>query len=286
MRSWKFWEKDEERAEPAPAVPEIARRFSAKPRTDLIDSRTVTDPASAEALSRLVKRRDAILFDVERSKLAASPGNPWLERAALIDDAIAAIRSERETIATETGQPGAIVAPIPMTDLTVLEGPPPSVRFTFGSETFEYREDLDWAERGFQLARSDLQLERGDPSAIVPLQLPESERITLATHLTGSLFVFASDMRDRVLAGEPLPESVTLADLARPAPAGGWLDWSGASPIEREKQVRIQELVIEEQRLLTERANELSEMAKLADRLPIARKRLADVDAEIAKLRG
>ena len=49
---------------------------------------------------------------------------------------------------------------------------------------------------------------------------------------------------------------------------------------------RRQELDVEEERLRTERAREDEERARLADRLPIARRRLAEVDAEIASLGG
>jgi hypothetical protein len=45
-------------------------------------------------------------------------------------------------------------------------------------------------------------------------------------------------------------------------------------------------LEAEAQRLLTERDAEIEDRVKWAERLPIARRRLADVDADIAALTG
>ena len=74
-------------------------------------------------------------------------------------------------------------------------------------------------------------------------------------------------------------------ELARPDELnGGWLDWNGHSALGSEKQAKLREIESEEHRLLAERARDIEDMEKLADRLPIALRRLADVDAEIAAL--
>jgi hypothetical protein len=109
----------------------------------------------------------------------------------------------------------------------------------------------------------------------------------LVEHLAASLFVFATDLRDRALNGQPLPTAPTLADLARPCDAcGGWQDWHGTCPECQRRAWQRQHLDAEEERLRREREREEDERARLADRLPIARRRLAEVDAEIAALGG
>jgi hypothetical protein len=285
MPNWKFWEKHpDERSQPVPESTE-PRRFSARPRTDLVNPAVTADPAKAEKLARLRRRREAVLFDVEQSEMASGPDNAWQERVALIDEALASVRADRDRLVAEKQPPGAPLDPVPISDISVSEGPPPVVRFRVGGEQFTYEEDLDWAERGFQLARSELQSRSGDPAALIPAGFPHDQRDALLEHLTGSLFVFASDLRDRALAGQPLPVGVTLSDLTRPdTEHGGWLDWHGNSPEGTRKQIKLRENEAEEQRLLEERARELEEMARFADRLPIALRRLADVDAEIASL--
>lgn len=280
MPNWKFWDKPKDEDVHATAKVE-PRRFSARPRTDLIDPSSVSDPGKAEQLARLQKRRDAVMFDVEQAEMASEPHNQWFERVALIDDAITAVQADREQVLAEREPVGRAVEPLPVADITFEEGPPIAVAFAVGPESFRYEEDIDWAERGFQLARSELQLRSGDPATLPGAGDDEAMR----QHLTDTLFAFASDLRDRALAGDALPENVTLADLARPdETAGGWFHWGGTSPAAQRKLHRLQELAHEEQRLLDERAHELNERARLADRLPIARRRLADVDAEISAL--
>ncbi|HWK81487.1 MAG TPA: hypothetical protein VNP95_11990, partial [Thermomicrobiales bacterium] len=98
-----------------------------------------------------------------------------------------------------------------------------------------------------------------------------------------SLDAFAEDLRERRLNGDPLPGAVTLADLAKPSPeAGGWLDWNRRSPVQAVRAAEELRLRRERDRLLSERGREAEERHRLVERLPIARRRLADVDAEIA----
>lgn len=285
MLNWKFWKKVRLESPVPHNAPEPTRRFSAKPRTDLAGVNTLLGTELVEKLRKLQRRREAVLFDVEQANLAALPENPWRERVKLLDDALAAVRADRD-IARETSEaPGQTVIPAPITALTVSQGPPPAVSFDLMGEHFHYEEEIDWAERGFQLARGDLQLLTGNPDKLVP-KLPGSEDpARLREHLTASLFVFASDLRDRYLAGEVLPTVVPLTDLARPdLDAGGWFDWKGHSAAAARKDHQLALLHDEEQRLLDERERELREEARWADRLPIARRRLMDVDAEIAAL--
>lgn len=285
MPHWKFWEKRHEQPRPSVAEPDAPRRFSARPRTDLVDPGSAGDPGKTEQLNRLRKRREAVMFDVEQAELASQPENPWLARVALLDEALATIQEDRRRAHEEREPAGRPLVPSPIEEIAVAEGPPPSVSFRIGGERFQYQEEVDWAERGFQLARSELQLRTGDPAKLIPADIAGDERERLLDHLTNSLFVFASDLRDRKLAGEDTPSGLTLADLGQPDEThGGWLLWGGQSPAAQRLQHRLQELMQEERRLLDERKRELDEVARLADRLPIARRRLADVDAEIAEI--
>lgn len=283
MARWRFWEK-EEHADPGPP-PAEPPQFKIRPRTDLNPSAAASDPALAAAHDRLVKRRAGILLDVEQTEAATRPANPWLDRVREIDDALAAVAREQAAVSAEPRSAGAPIPATPIDDIRVATTAPPSVGFRIGPEAFVFEEDLDWSERGFQLARSDLQLRSGSVANLPLAILPPSEREAAASHLANSLFVFASDMLDRALSDRALPERATLADLAVPSPNhGGWLDWHGASPEHHRRERLRQELEVEAERLRTERARELEERARWADRLPIARRRLADVDAELAKL--
>ena len=281
MPKWKLWQSQE--TESPPVASAAPTRFGIKPRTDVVRPEPTADPELAEKRSRLQRRREAVVFDVEHSELAATPDNPWEQRVALIEEALAAVRADRTRIASEHRPAGRPVQPTEITELSADPGPPPSVSFRVRGEQFEFEEELDWAERGFQLARSELHHRTGDIARALPTE--EAADAELVEHLTKSMFVLASDLRDRALAAEPFPERITLADLARPDQTdGGWFDWSGHSAAAAQKQAELREIDAEEQRLLTERAREIEEMEKLADRLPIAQRRLAEVDAEIAAL--
>ncbi len=285
MPNWKFWEKQSVEVPLTSTVPEPVRRFTAKPRTDLPGINSHLDQEKTAKLNQLRKHREAVLFDVEQAILATQPENPWLERVQLLDEAIEAVRKDREATQHETEPTGEPVIPAPLNSIVFQEGPPPSVRFDLLGEHFTYAEEIDWAERGFQLARGDLLLQSGDPQRVVNAAYRGVQAEAFLEHLSSSLFVFASDMRDRSLAGEALPSEVTLSDLARPDErSGGWFDWKGHSAAAARHDHRIALLQQEEQRLLAERERELQEQARWEDRLPIAKRRLADVDAEIASL--
>jgi hypothetical protein len=285
MPNWKFWDKPPEPTVPAPVAVDAHRRFSAKPRTDLVPS--VSDPALEDKLNRLRRQRESVLFDVEQAELANADENPWLERVDLLDEALANVRSDRDRWRAESRPPGRAFPATPIESIAWSAEPVPAVAFTIGNQDFRYEEEIDWAERGFQLARSELMLTHGDPAALIPSDVPDNERPALLGHLTSSLFVFATNIRDRELEGAPLPATPTLSDLANPDTVnGGWLDWSGHSSEGARKEAEGRRLDDEERRLLAERARELDELARWQDRLPIARRRLTDVDAAIDALVG
>ena len=282
MARWKFWKQPPEtpRSEPVPA-----ETYRIPPRKDAIAITPNLDPEQASRLRRLRQRRASVLYDVERAEEATQPDNPWDQRVKLIDEAIVSVETDLKAIDADRRPPGPALPPIPIENIDVVLDSPPSVSFSIDDQLFHYEEDLDWAERGNQIARSDLIARTGDPGALIPEIVTGEDRARLFDHLTDSLFVFATALRDAAVENQPLPDHPTLADLAKPsAEHGDWLDWSGDSPDKKRRDLRRAEMAAELERFRKEQAKEIEERARWEDRLPIARRRLAEIDAEIANL--
>ena len=292
MSWWRFWHKDDE--DPA-GTPEPAARptQSPTPRPQRRAGET-PDPTRARRLSELQRRRQDALYDVEQGELALAPDNPWTARIALLTDTLATVETDRRALADLPPVPAFPLLPTPIRELRAdVVGPGGAedghvtVAFRIGDERFRFREAPDWDQRGGPTVRGDLRLEEGDPAVLLPAETPPDRRAALAEHLADSLYVFATDLRDRALSGAALPEAPTLADLAQPCPeCGGWRDWRGRCPECARRDLRRQALRAEARRIEGERTAAAEERHRLADRLPIARRRLAQIDAEIAALGG
>jgi hypothetical protein len=237
-------------------------------------------------LTRLRNQFTATLYDIEQGELAIEDDNPWKHRIALLSEALETVEADYAQEEAVVPGPFHPVPPTPIVDVNVtVESDVATVRYAVGGEKFVYEEPLDWAERGHQIARTELSQVAGEPAAVMPADVPEALRETLLHHLDHSLFVLATVLRDRTLDEEPLPEGLTLADLARPCPTcGGWTDYRGRCQNCARRQARLHELFRERDRLLNERASEIEEQHRIAERLPLARRRLADVEAELAAL--
>ncbi len=236
-------------------------------------------------LARLRNQHTATLYDIEQGELALEDDNPWKRRVALLTEALETVESDyREAEQIEPG-PFHQLPETPVTDFAVeMNNDVATVRLTAGTELFEYEEPLDWAERGHQVTREELRRVAGDPSLVVPADVPPALRPELQAHLDQSLFVLATVLRDRTLDEEPLPKSVTMADLAKPCPTcGGWTDYRGRCQTCARRSARLQELFRERDRLLNERAAEIEEQHRIAERLPLARRRHADIERQIAE---
>lgn len=289
MPRWRFWERRpnaDDAAHPAAPAPEVAPRARGfrppPPRNGSLAA--PVDPERAAQLERLRKRRQAVLFDVEQAERAHEPDNPWQQRVRLIDEALATIEADIAALDALPALPVFPLPPVPITISEVRTETPARVAFAAGGEPFVYEEEIDWAERGHQLAQPVLVRTSGDPARLLPPDTPGERRAALQEHLTASLFAFATDLLNRSLAGRQLPEA-TLADLARPCPrCGGWQDWLGVCAECERREWRRKALAGEAERLRKERERELEEEARWADRLSIARRRLADIDAQIAAL--
>ena len=282
MPWWRFWEQDKD-AQPGEPPSRSGAATAGGPRRRL--GPAAADPATQQRLVQLRKRRELIAFDVERAEAAHRPDNPWQERIELLNDAIATVEADLAALDALPPEPTFRLPETPITGIEAMAGEPASVRFAIGRERFVFEEETDWDERGGARVRGDLRQRAGDAATLVPSETPADRRDALARHLTDSVAVFATDLRDRALDGEPLPEHPTLADLARPCPeCGGWRDWRGTCDTCAQRAFRRQQLEAERARLEQEQEQEAEERHKWAERLPIARRRLAEVDAEIARI--
>ena len=284
MPWWRFWEQGEEppadrAATETAAPPPRSPRRPAAPET--------ADPAARQRLAQLQKRRELLLFDLERAEAARRPENPWQERIDLLGESIATVEADLAALDHRPPDPTFPLPETPITGIEATTGEPAAVCFDIGPERFHFEEETDWDQRGGPRVRGDLRQRAGNSANLVPAHTPPALRDALAHDLADSVAVFAIDLRDRALDGEPLPEHPTLADLARPCPkCGGWRDWRGTCDACTERAWRRQGLRAERTRLEDERAKEADDRAKWAERLPVARRRLADVEAELAKLGG
>lgn len=279
---WKrlFHRKDEHAAPTAPSLPPTRR-----PRRR--DTVPVADPALQGRLDHLRQRRELVLFDVERAEAATSPDNPWQERVDLLGESLAEIEADLAALDQERESPGVTLPETPITRIAAIGDEPATVAFTIGGEHFRFEEERDWDQRGGPVVRGDLRRRSGDVAKVIPANLATNRELVeeLTDHLAASVVVLATDLRDRAVDGAPLPAQPTLADLARPCEeCGGWRDWRGTCDRCAERAFRRQRLRAEADRLRGERDAEADERRKWADRLPIAYRRLADVEAEIARL--
>ena len=239
---------------------------------------------SVEARRAAFERsRLAIQYDIEQGYLASEPENPWTHRIELLTEALGTVEDDLQAESQVAPEPYYPLPPTPITDLEIDKDPAIKVSFTIDGHQFLYAETLDWAERGHQISQPEFRATKGEVDALIPEETPPELREPLKRHLTDSLAVFATDLRDRALDNEPMPDNATLADLAKPCEVcGGWADWRGRCDACTNRKAREQSLRLEQNRLLQERASEAEERRRLAERLPIARRRLADLEAEIA----
>ncbi len=298
-----FWnrserKREEERREetpleaPAP-LPAGSPRLPSHLESAFAERRRVPGPDGADDEERrrrldiLKRRRVAMLYDVQQGEQAQAENNPWQNRIDLLSEALITVSDDLKRLADAPKSPYHPVPPTPLNIEQEGDGDVATVVIRIGDKRFEYSEELDWAERGHQITRPELVLRSGDPGRLVPEDTPTELRPALERHLTNSLYVLATDLRERMLDGEPLPERITLEELAKPCPkCGGWTDWRGICQACAQRIAATAELKREELRLLDERAAEAEERHRLIERVPLARRRLRDIHNEIASLAG
>lgn len=287
MPTWRFWER--ERKEPA-AAPEAAPAPAPGLRLPPPRDRAPAgDPASRDKLAALRRRREGMRYDLERAEAAHRPENPWRERIGLLDESLGTIETDLARLEAIRPLPGFPLPAVPIEDVAVTTAEPVTISFRIGPQRFLFSEETDWDQRGGPVVRGDLRQREGDAAAIVPAGTPPDRRDALAAHLAESAIVFATNLRDRAVDGEPpLPPErprPTLADLAEPCPiCGEWREWGGTCETCAARAYQTQLLNAEAVRLATEREAEEEDRHKWAERLPVARRRMADTEAEIARI--
>ena len=243
------------------------------------------DPAMQQRLDAARQRRDMAAYDLERALAARQPENPWRERMELLDRSLATIEDDLRALDAAPPVTPMTLPETPIADIDVRLNEPVSVAFTIGPERFLWEEEVDWDQRGGPVVRGQVRQRSGDAAALVQPDVSAERREALERHLAESAAVFALDLRDRALDGEPLPERPALADLALPCPVcGDWLDWRGHCDTCATRAYLRQTLRGEAARLAQERDDEEEDRHKWSERFPVARKRLADLDADVAKL--
>jgi hypothetical protein len=290
MPNWRFWEKHEDTDEPVEATLPGRTALIGEPVPKPLDSPAPPPTEGvdrAQRLAQLTRRREGAMYDLSQAELALEDDNPWRQRVQLLTEALEGVELDLEEL---DNLPRRDLPSLPATPIEILEvkaEEPASISFRIGDQSFRYEEDLDWAERGGPVVHGELQHRAGDSEALVADYVPPELKSELIDHLVDSLFVFATDLRDRALSSEQLPVAPTLADLARPCPEfGGWQDWRGNCSECKRRQWRRQQLEAEGERLDAERTAEIEDQGKWSERLPVARKRITEIDAEIAALGG
>lgn len=250
-------------------------------------SRSIDDHQAANESARaaLERRRMAIQFDIDQGELAMQPDNPWTHRIELLTEALANVESELAASRVVEPAPFHQLPATPIQDVQVSESEPYAISFAIGEERFTWQEKLDWIERGGLLAQPDLEHTGGRPSALVPSDTPAELVEDLAAHLRNAIAAFAVSLRDARLNGETLPQVETLPDLAMPCPVcGGWMDANNHCNACAHRKAAEQGLFHERQRLMKERSAEAEERHRLSERLPLARRRMEDLERELANL--
>lgn len=250
-------------------------------------ARNIDDEQSGGESRRaaLERQRMAIQFDIDQGELALSPENPWSHRIELLTEALSNVESELRAMQQVEEQPYHPLPPTPITDVAVSESEPYQVSFQIGDEVFQWGEKLDWIERGGILAQPEFVQEAGDAAKLVPPDTPSALVDPLSAHLRESVMAFAVILRDARLGEQERPTGVTLADLAQQCPVcGGWMDYSRTCNACAVRKVNEHSLFQERQRLMKERSAEAEERHRLGERLPLAQRRMAEVERQLAEL--
>jgi len=243
--------------------------------------------AERRRLTRLETRRTNLEYDLSRAESAYLPHNRWTERVEQLDEAIAQANDDIAALVPRPSDiPTVQLAPEPIDINVVSTAEPAEVLLSANGVTLDYREEVDWAERGHQLELPTLELLQGDVQPLIPATIDDTQRQRFTEHLRNSFSIVANEALERATDNEPLP-TLTLADLTRPClQCGGWLDPKGRCPACTQLDWQRDEIAEAAQRLAHERSEVIGEMEQARERLPVIRRQLQDVDHDIAELRA
>lgn len=267
--------------QPARKLPPHMQRL-VQDRARNIDDEQVAGESRRASLER---RRMAIQFDIDQGELALSDENPWTHRIELLSEALVNVESELKSAREIERQPYHPLPATPIVDIAVSDAEPYQVAFRIGEEEFRWSERLDWIERGGLLAQPEFVQEAGSADALAPADTPDEIRAPLKDHLRDSVMAFAVVLRDARLGSQSIPSNVILADLAPQCPVcGGWMDFNCTCNACAVRKVNEHSLFQERQHLMKERSAEAEERHRLGERLPLALRRMAEVERELAEL--
>lgn len=243
--------------------------------------------AERRRLGRLETRRRNLEFDLSRAESAFLPHNRWTERVEQLDQAIAQANDDiAQLVPSPSDIPTVQLAPEPISVEVISTVEPAEVVLRTAGVTLDYREEVDWAERGHQLALPVLALFQGDVQPLIPDTLDVTQQGRLAGHLRNSFSIIANEALERATDNQPVPE-VTLAGITRPCTqCGGWLDPKGRCPACTQLDWQRDEIAVAAQRLAHERSEVIAEMEQARERLPVVRRQLQELDHDIAELRA
>ncbi len=243
--------------------------------------------AERRRLQRLLVRKSSIEYDITQAETAFMPSNRWTERIEQLDDAIRQANEDLERLSPQPGSTPDVRLPDTLIEIDVRSvDVPAEIELRASKERFVFREELDWAERGHQVALPKLQQVAGSVDRLIPSSLDGDDRDRLSVHLTNSLSVIANTVLKNAANGEP-PGSFTLADLTRPCEeCGGWLDPLGRCPACAELDWQRNQIAAAASRLIDERNDAYADMERARERMPIFRRQLQDVETDIQELRN
>jgi hypothetical protein len=267
--------------------PEHPNLFEQPQPTPRVPDRKPADPGDpavrAQRRQRIERRVRDLGYDIALAESALAAENRWSTRVAEINQAIEQARRDLELAQEPEVRQAIPLPPWPVTVDSVQPARPAAVRFQVGDVPFHYAEELDWAERGHQLAEPQLGRSRGDLASMIPPDVPADRRDELEAHLAHSLNAYAERLREDAATGKPAL-SLTLADLAAPCPVcGGWRDFLGRCLACQRREWQAQTIRDDVNRLLDERDSQLEEARRWRESLPVLRRQLADAEAELTK---
>jgi hypothetical protein len=278
MPLWRFRQGDQQ--------PDEKKRADEQPPNPEQKGTPYIREAETRRLRRLLQRHADIAFDLAQAESARQPVNRWTERIDQLNDAIAQAQADLAAATPKPVDRQPVALPeTPIETVEVRQADPATVVLRAGDTVLQYREEPDWAERGHQIALPQLQRTAGDITAFLPETLRAEEREQLVEHLRHSFATLANDVLERAVDGEHTI-TPTVADLARPCPeCGGWLDLKGRCPRCIKLEWQRQRIRSDLARLTKERNEVMQDLERFRERLPIIRRQMADVEADIEALR-
>ncbi len=242
--------------------------------------------AERRRLQRLLVRKSSIEYDIAQAETAFMPSNRWTERIEQLDDAIEQANEDLERLRPRPGTTPDVRLPATPIEIDMRSvDVPAEIELRAGDHGFLFREELDWSERGHQVALPKLQQVEGSVDHLIPANLDGNARDFLTSHLTNSFSVIANTALKNAVNDES-PGDFTLEDLTRPCEeCGGWLDPLGRCPACAELDWQRNEIASATARLIDERNDAFSDMELARERLPVFRRQLQDVDSDIQELR-